>query len=219
MDKARWLDLMSKLGLPPNEETFEALLKAYSETHRHYHTVEHIDHCLRELDAEISLAREPAEVELALWLHDAVYNPHRSDNEQKSAELACKLGDIPRERGVSPCFPGERGMSPGSDRTARVHAHIMATRHEAPAVDPDSQLVVDIDLSILGASETEYARFEENVRKEYRWVPSMIFRHKRAEILESFLARSHIYYTEAFRAKYERQARQNLSNAIAILRR
>ncbi len=213
MDKARWLDLMSKLGLPPNEATFDALLKAYSETHRHYHSVEHIDHCLRELDAEISLAREPAEVELALWFHDAVYNPHRSDNEQKSAEFACKLlegaGDIPRPR----------GMSPPSARIARVHAHIMATRHAAPATDPDSQLVVDIDLSILGAPEAEYARFEQNVQKEYRWVPSMLFRRKRAAILESFLARSHIYYTEPFRAKYESQARQNLSSAVAALRR
>ncbi len=204
---------MTKLGLPPEEETFAALLKAYSEPHRHYHTVEHIDHCLRELDAEISLAREPAEVELALWFHDAVYNPHRSDNEQKSAELACSL--LERRGGI----PRERGVPPYSARSARVYAHIMATRHEAPATDPDSQLVVDIDLSILGASETEYARFEENVRKEYRWVPSMIFRRRRAEILESFLARSHIYYTEAFRAKYERQARQNLAGAIAILRK
>src|SRR5512138_1089411 len=126
MNRARWLDLMSKLGLPPNEETFDALLKTYSETHRHYHTVEHIDHCLRELDAEISLAREPAEVELALWFHDAVYNSHRSDNEQKSAELACALlersGDIPRPRGVSP----------SSARSARVYAHIIATRNKHP---------------------------------------------------------------------------------------
>jgi predicted metal-dependent HD superfamily phosphohydrolase len=180
------------------------LLTAYSEKHRHYHTVEHIDHCLHELDREIALASEPAEVEFALWFHDAVYNPHRSDNEEKSAELACAL--MQRHLGAS-------------ERIARVHAHIMATRHEAPATTPDSQLVVDIDLSILGASEEAYARFEENVRKEYRWVPSIIFRRKRAEILLSFLDRPNIYSTQPFRSRYEAQARRNLESAIAALRK
>ncbi len=204
MEKARWLRLMNVLGLPPEEESYAALLATYSEKHRHYHTVEHIDHCLHELDTEIELASEPAEVELAIWFHDAVYNSHRSDNEEKSAELACEL--LRRHRVES-------------ERIARVHAHIMATRHEAPATTPDSQLVVDIDLSILGGSEEAYARFEENVRKEYRWVPSVIFRRKRAEILESFLARPTIYSTKPFRARYEAQARRNLEFAIAALRK
>jgi predicted metal-dependent HD superfamily phosphohydrolase len=194
---------MSALGLPAEDESYTALLTAYSEKHRHYHTVEHIDHCLHELDRENGLASEAAEVELAIWFHDAVYNPHRSDNEEKSAELASEL--LQRHLGES-------------EQVSRVHAHIMATRHEEPATMPDSQLVVDIDLSILGASEEAYARFEENVRKEYRWVPSIIFRRKRAEILQSFLARPTIYSTKPFQARYEAQARLNLETAIAALR-
>jgi predicted metal-dependent HD superfamily phosphohydrolase len=95
----------------------------------------------------------------------------------------------------------------------------MATRHEAPATTPDAQLVVDIDLSILGTSEEIYDRFEANVRKEHRWVPSMIFRRKRAEILESFLARPTIYSTKPFAERYEARARRNLASAIAILRK
>jgi predicted metal-dependent HD superfamily phosphohydrolase len=204
MSKARWLRLMQALGLRAEEESYAALLAAYSEKHRHYHTVEHIDHCLHELDREIGLANEAAEVELAIWFHDAVYNPHRSDNEEKSAELASEL--LQRHRVES-------------ERIARVHAHIMATRHEAPATMPDSHLVVDIDLSIFGASEETYARFEENVRKEYRWVPSIIFRRKRAAILQSFLDRRNVYSTMPFRARYEAQARRNLASAIAALRK
>jgi predicted metal-dependent HD superfamily phosphohydrolase len=95
----------------------------------------------------------------------------------------------------------------------------MATRHEALATMPDAQFVVDIDLSILGATEEAYSRFEENVRKEYRWVPSMIFRRKRAEILQSFLARPTIYSTKPFQARYEAQARRNLESAVAALRK
>lgn len=203
MNRGRWLRLMASLGFPEEEHSYAELVSAYSEKHRHYHTVEHIDHCLRELDSAIELANEPAEVELALWFHDAVYNPNRSDNEQKSAEWACAL--LERHRA-------------SSDRIERVRTHIMATRHEAPATTLDSQLVVDIDLSILGTSEADYARFDEDVRKEYRWVPSMIFNRKRAEILASFLARPRIYSTGMFFEKYEAQARRNIETAIAGLR-
>ncbi|GFE81535.1 hypothetical protein GCM10011487_35350 [Steroidobacter agaridevorans] len=100
----------------------------------------------------------------------------------------------------------------------RVRAHILATRHEAPAELDDSKLVVDIDLSILGVDEAAYARFESDVRQEYRWAPGPLFRSKRAEILESFLARSTIYSTTLFRDRYEAPARRNLRAAIVDLR-
>lgn len=194
---------MTSLGIPEEIESFNALVAAYSQKHRHYHTGKHIDHCLQELDSAVNIAREPAEVEFALWFHDAVYDPYSSDNEERSADMACALlmrHDV------------------HADRVERVRTHILATRHEAPAATPDSQLLVDVDLSILGADEAAYAEFETNVRQEYRWVPSVLFRKKRVEILESFLARPHIYSTEPFRSRYELRARRNLAEAIVALR-
>jgi len=102
-------------------------------------------------------------------------------------------------------------------RVERVRSLILATRHAAPATTPDAQLVSDIDLSILGADEATYAVFEADVRKEYRWVPSILFRRKRAGILESFLERPRIYNTEPFHARYELRARHNLAEAIRTL--
>ena len=204
MDRDRWNRLLAALGIGEESECFDALLAAYSEKHRHYHTTQHIDHCLAELDTAKSLACEPAEVELALWFHDAIYDPHSSKNEERSAAWACEL--LTRHQ-ASP------------ERVSRVRDHILATRHEAAANDPDSRLVVDIDLSILGVDELAYAQFELNVRQEYRWVPSLLFRRKRAEILESFLARPQIYTTQLFRDRYETRARHNLSQAIERLRR
>jgi predicted metal-dependent HD superfamily phosphohydrolase len=203
LDRDRWNRLLAALGIGDESQCFDALLAAYSEKHRHYHTSRHIDHCLREFDSATSLAREPAEVELALWFHDAIYDPHSSKNEERSADWACEL--LTRHHA-------------SAERVSRVRDHILATRHEAAASDADSRLVVDIDLSILGVDETAYAQFEVNVRREYRWVPSLLFRRKRAEILESFLARPQIYTTELFRERYERQARHNLSQAIERLR-
>jgi predicted metal-dependent HD superfamily phosphohydrolase len=203
MNQARWKRLMGAFGLPEAGETFDLLVDAYSQEHRHYHTAAHIEHCLHEFDSASGLASEPAEVELALWFHDAIYDPYASNNEAKSADWACEL----LNRG---------GVA--SERVERVRAHILATRHEAPAALDDARLVVDIDLSILGVDEEAYARFEAQVREEYRWVPGPLFRSKRAEILESFLARPAIYSTTPFRDRYEAPARRNLTAAIATLR-
>ena len=56
MNETRWIGLMALLGLPAEKEAFAAIDAAYSETHRHYHTRAHIEHCLREFDAAADLA-------------------------------------------------------------------------------------------------------------------------------------------------------------------
>jgi predicted metal-dependent HD superfamily phosphohydrolase len=93
----------------------------------------------------------------------------------------------------------------------------MATVHAAEPRDPDSRLVVDIDLSIFGRDETIYDAFERNVRKEYQWVPWFVYRRKRIEVLGAFLERPRIYFTESLRERYESSARINLARAIATL--
>jgi len=193
---------MADIHIPAELETYAALEAAYSERYRYYHTVRHIDHCLAEFDLASNLAIEPAEVEIALWFHDAIYKPHAFNNEEASADWAERFL---RRHSVEP------------SRIARIRAHILATRHASPATSSDSQLVVDVDLAILGTDEDTYREFEVNVRKEYEWVPGPIFRRKRAEILQSFLDRPCIYNTELFRDRYEAAARSNLVAAIAAL--
>lgn len=101
MNRDRWHRLLAAFALPESNEWFDRLVDAYSQKHRRYHTGAHIDHCLQELDAAPGLAVEPAEVELALWFHDAIYDPYASDNEAKSADWACELlsrGGVSNER-------------------------------------------------------------------------------------------------------------------------
>lgn len=204
LNQGRWNQLLAAFGIGGEAATFDALIAAYSQKHRHYHTLVHIEHCLREFDSVRDRAQDADEVELALWFHDAVYEPHKSNNEERSADWACELLN---RHGVDAL------------RVERVRTHVLATRHEAPAMLPDSQLMVDVDLSILGADEATYAKFESDVRAEYRWVPAVLFRRKRAEILESFLARPRIYNTAPFHDRLEAPARRNLTAAIANLRR
>ena len=202
MSRARWLALMHAWDLPPSEETWRELVAAYGQTHRHYHTGAHIDACLRHLDACASALDQPHEVELALWFHDAVYNPLSSKNERKSADWADDF--------LTRCGAPDQAV-------ARVVALIMVTRHEAPTRTSDESFLVDIDLSILGAEPAVYDTFEKAIRREYRHVPGPLYRAGRSRLLEQFLARPRIYANLPF-ALREGQARANLAHAIDRLR-
>lgn len=202
MNIERWNALLLQLGIPSESKTFSRLLSAYAETHRAYHTSRHIDECLSLFDELKELCQRPAEVECALWFHDAIYEPMSKSNEERSADWAAE-------------FLSSSGAAP--DVVDRIRSHIMATRHDALPADADSRMVVDIDLSILGAEPHRYEEFERDVRREYRWIPGFIFGPKRATILQSFLDRPRIYQCEPMFARLEEQARGNVSRAIRTL--
>jgi predicted metal-dependent HD superfamily phosphohydrolase len=137
-----------------------------------------------------------------MWFHDAVYNVKASDNEARSAEWArVALSGA----GVSP------------DCVDRVCQHIMATLHSALPEPGDQTLLVDVDLSILGAPRARFLAYEEQVRAEYSWVPEPIFREKRSIVLSGFLDRPVIYGTPRLRASLESSARANLAWSIMQL--
>jgi predicted metal-dependent HD superfamily phosphohydrolase len=179
--------------------TYRSLLAAYSETHRGYHTLQHLRECIAALDSIRALVPHAAEVEFALWFHDAIYNPKRSDNEARSAEWAVST-------------LSSAGAS--AESTRQVESLIMVTTHDALPQTLDEQFLVDIDLSILGSDESRFAEFERQVREEYSFVPSFLFRMKRKAILKTFLARNHIYSTPAFRENLEASARRNLKLVV-----
>lgn len=181
----------------------DRLLAAWSEPQRRYHTVRHLGDCIALFEAASHLAEHPAEVEIALWFHDAVYDLKAKDNEARSAAWA--------EQAVS-------AAQVGSDVRARVHELIMATCHATQPRTDDGRLLVDIDLSILGAEPERFDEYEVQVRQEYAWVPGPVFRRKRRELLQGFLARQHIYATQWFQQRFEATARSNLQRSVTRLR-
>lgn len=197
-----WQSLMDVLGFGPNTETYQELVTAYQQNHRAYHDLTHVDACLRHLDAVGTQTCNRQAIELALWFHDAVYEPMSKTNEEDSANWAGEF----LSRNAAPI-----------DFNHRVCDLILLTKyHECPA-EFDSQLMLDIDLSILGASPDAYEQFEHNVRKEYQVVPQATFQAKRRQILQAFLKRPAIYQTTYFFERLEDQARINLANAINSL--
>jgi predicted metal-dependent HD superfamily phosphohydrolase len=178
----------------------DALLAAYAEPHRHYHSTQHLAECLQGFEAVRHLAQRPAEVALALWFHDAVYDVQRHDNEAQSADWARQALTT---AGVQ------------AEVAERVYELVMATRHTNAPAAGDAQLLVDIDLSILGANAQRFAQYEQQIRAEYAFVPEDLFRTKRKEVLQSFSERPRIYNTDHFHAALEVRARANLARAVA----
>ena len=196
----RWSQACIDFGVAPNESDYRRVRRAWRSMGRHYHTLSHLESCLRELDSARDLALRPAEVELALWFHDVVYRSWRRDNESQSAILAAQtLRAAP------------------TDAVERIRQMILATTHRDADFAGDTALVMDIDLAILGTPPEIYGQFERAVRREYWWVPRARYVAGRRKILNSLLERSAIYQHDRFYEKYEQPARANMAGALEQL--
>jgi predicted metal-dependent HD superfamily phosphohydrolase len=200
---AEWDQAWSRIcrgGSPPG--LVDELVTAYGEPHRAYHTLVHVEDCLARMDEVRGRLREPDEVALALWFHDALYDPRRSDNEARSADWA--------EQAL-------RKAQSGENTVRAIRDLILATRHDAIPGPGDMAFLVAIDLTILGADPRRFDEYEGQVRREYAWVDEPLFRAARAEILRRFLDRPHVYCTDIFRDRLEARARENLRRSLARL--
>ena len=189
------------------EEVLANLRNRYAQPHRHYHTWVHIEALLGWFGQRREHLHDPAAVELAVLFHDAVYDPTRSDNEAESARLLMDA-DLP-----------------GLDYAVRVRAVRMVeatARHEIPdglepADQSDMAEFLDMDLSILGARREVFDAYEQAIRREYAFVPEALYREARRGILQRFLERKRLYFSDWGREQFEAAARANLAASIAAL--
>jgi predicted metal-dependent HD superfamily phosphohydrolase len=200
---ASWHRAWQDLGLNgANDALRDRLLARYAEPHRKYHTLQHLHECIAMLARYPGQPEHAGDVEMALWFHDAIYDIGVPGNEERSAQWA--MGELQAA-----------GAAPGV--AERVHAMVMATRHDVAPQTADEQLLVDVDLSILGAAPARFDEYEAQVRDEYASVPADLFQRRRKAILVGFLARPAIYGTLYFRSLLEASARKNLVRSIDAL--
>ncbi|MFM9961172.1 MAG: N-methyl-D-aspartate receptor NMDAR2C subunit [Planctomycetaceae bacterium] len=194
-----WLTTWDQLGLRGSREDFDDLLDRYRESHRAYHTLQHLRECFDQLATAGQLATRLGEVKLAVWFHDVIYDPRKSDNEERSRDYA---------QSVLTRADADVGLK------SRVENLILATKHTSDVTDSDAKLLVDIDLAILGSDALRFDEYELQVRQEYAWVPTADFRTGRSRILSQFLARPRIFLTDWFFNRFERPARANLQRSL-----
>lgn len=177
---------------------WDGLVLRYTEDHRWYHNMHHLDKMLGWLDvAGVS----DVSMELGIWFHDIVYQPLSKDNEVMSIRY----------------FEENMGPYVSEDVMNHVERYILATDPgRARSGCEDENLIIDIDLSILGSSPEEYRAYCIAIRKEYAVVPDDEFTTGRRAVMEHFLLRP-IYTTELF-ADREEPARRNIENELERLK-
>ena len=180
------------------------IVEAYNQPQRHYHTLEHIGEMLKITGKLGKGLPHPIELNLAVWFHDVVYDPHSKTNEEQSAAMAeehlAALGMEAHQRAI-------------------VKELILVTKHGAANTSSlaEADVLLDADLAILGASEQRYARYAADICKEYAWVPEAEYRTGRKAVLDGFLKRQAIYRTAWLLAEGEERARENITGELAQL--
>jgi len=204
----KWKSFWEKSKFNGNmDEIFEKICNMYSKPERAYHNLFHIADCLDELENAREKVFFPRELELAVWLHDIVYETRAKDNEEKSADFAQELMmELIPEKNFDLLF-----------FSALVRRCIFATKHNYYEEIPEARFCADIDLSIFSQSHEYFDRYCREIRQEYSQAKEEAYRAKRREILQSFLKRDSIYYTTFFRQKYKARAEENLQREIERL--
>lgn len=184
-----------------NELWYE-ITQNYSDTNRHYHTLQHLENLRQQLTAIKNHIQNWNTVLFTLYYHDLVYHSTQGDNEEKSAGLAEKRMNqilVPTEM-IEHC-----------------KNQILATKSHSKSVDSDTNYFTDADLSILGQPWEAYSQYYKNVRKEYCVYTNLVYNAGRKKVLQHFLLMDRIFKTDYFYDKFENNARQNIQNEIDLL--
>ncbi len=211
-----WVTLCHGVGAVAPESDLrsaaDALLARWTEPHRRYHDKRHLERVLStlwQLAAEEGRETSPGPVDLgdlaalaalAAWYHDAVYQPTRPDNEERSAALARQqLAQLD----VSAAIVGE------------VTRLVLLTKSHEPAQhDRAGALLCDADLAILATPADVYDAYSAAIRAEYSHIPERDYRAGRAAVLTRLAARPHLFHTGHGRAAWEQAARANIAREL-----
>lgn len=185
-------------------DSWEKIKQYYTEEHRAYHNLTHINNMLNEaakFDHEII---DKEVLFFAIWFHDIIYDPMGKENEKASAELA---NSVLSQTNLSP------------ERIAKCYELIMLTiKHQPAATAPlDDKLLIDFDLEILSRDWEAYKTYSEQIRKEYWMYPGPLFKSGRKAAMGKFLERPTIYQTPFYQKEKEAKARANIKKEMEEL--
>jgi predicted metal-dependent HD superfamily phosphohydrolase len=185
------------------EDLYHQLVRLYSAEGRAYHNLSHIRSLLDLSDSFRDRIQNYQALGFAIWFHDAIYNTRKKDNEELSAKFAVK--SIGR-------------FKVPVDTLVLICEMILATgEHQNKGGSEDIDLLLDLDLSILGSEEEVYRCYAQAIRKEYWWAPGFLYNEGRKKVLSRFLERESIYLTREMADRFEEQARRNIRREIESL--
>lgn len=204
--EAEWRTDMAAVGADQNRATtaFKKLLDRHREPHRRYHGLTHLEALFGLLRDYAPAIAHGSPARLAVWWHDAVYEPKAIDNEQQSANLA--------RSDLSLLGAGADLIEPTADLILKTKNH-----WESGPAGEAGDAFLDADIAILGAPSPTYDLYAAGVREEYAWAPNDLFRKGRGAFLRGALQRQRYFRTDVFEAAFGAQARVNLSRELERL--
>ena len=202
---SKWLALAAKLGLDDSKakETGNYLLAQYSGSDRHYHNIRHIVSMLDGFELLKAKFAQPDAAELAIFLHDVIYDAARTDNEEQSA---VKMKELLHG------FVDEAILSSAAFT-------IESTKKHAATFNPDTNLILDLDMAILGQPWAVYENYAKGVMQEYLPVyGEAAYRQGRPKLfLEPMIAHGDIFLTDDFK-HLNSQALRNMQREAELLK-
>lgn len=179
----------------------EVLLDRYAEPGRHYHTLDHVRHCLEQARLVNGLLPDLSALKLAIWFHDCVYDPLARDNEARSAALFREL--------ATPV------MTPSIEDD--VERLVLVTQAGQVPQREDEGYMVDIDLSSFGLPWEPFLADSLAVRAERRHLTDEQYAVQQSRFLNGLLQRDAVFTTGLFRERYEEVARSNISRYLEAI--
>lgn len=202
--KITWQTLATQFTSAGNliEECWQEIESAYTAQGRFYHNLEHLAFMLALAKRYEKQLQNPAAVAFAIFYHDLVYEPSRTDNEARSAEIASRR--LSKLNVPAPII-------------SFVEKAIAATKTHQTTSSSDSNFLLDFDLAILGADPQTYSQYAQNIRQEYGIYPDEQYKPGRRKVIQHFLAQPAIYKTPLFQTLLEARAHLNLQAELQDL--
>lgn len=205
-----------KISGETSSKWFSILRDYYMQSWRKYHTLNHIywfiNKC-EELFKEGKI-KDRINVTLAIWFHDVIYVPSRSDNEDRSCVKFKEFcDDIERALVLENTF---NCIDPD-----KICYYIMCTKHhfdEKIYTDSDLNYLLDLDLYTFSLETNAYLETNKGIKFEYtHHLTEEEFKTGRTNFLQKVLGKTNIFRSEEFINKYEAKARENINKEIEIL--
>jgi predicted metal-dependent HD superfamily phosphohydrolase len=197
---------------------WEALDAGYTESHRAYHTWEHVGSLLEKLSEFSDLSTRSNIIAVSVFWHDVVYRTQNQDGSPRpDYENVRDSGELFRQYTLL----NKSDSDAVHDLIATAnHLQARAEKQYYAGFAGDLDLFLDLDLSSLAAPWEEFVEALARIRSEFSWAPEIVFCTIQLQILEKFAKEDVRLYRRAETSKKWRDAaRANLKRCVRELQK
>jgi len=149
------------------------IIPRWNESHRFYHNIYHLNYLLDRIYSIVDITELERDILIiSAYFHDIVYNPKKSNNEQKSVDILNDYTQIP------------------TNIREKCSEIIMDTSSSKTPTDELSKLFWLLDREILNSDIGDLIEYEHKIFKEYQFVPYDTYKKKRIEFLQTLIKRT-----------------------------